>query len=200
MKNNDLFLQVKPELVPYFYQLLGQGFSIEATTGCSIKELLHTQLGIHEDYIDQRIQTIFMNFKVVDDIGTAVVLQDSTLALSGAMPGLVGAILRSGGYLAAMRSQISHTKSESTSEQTSATITLKLLNMVVKELGPNFLQKGVRINGDQFKEFIDRNWDEIQSGCLAVEWNDQPWEPDSIPEIDFKVDSINLRVIGENDK
>jgi hypothetical protein len=197
MENNNLFLRVKPELVPYFYQLLGQGFRIQATTGCSIKELLHAQLGIHEDYIDQRIQTIFMNSKVVDDMAAAVVIQGSTLALSGAMPGLVGAILRSGGYLAAMRSQISHTKSESTSEQTSSTITLKLLNMVVKELGPNFLQNGVGIRGSQFKEFVERNWDEIRSGCLAVEWNDQAYEPDSVPGIDFNADLINLRVSAD---
>ncbi len=103
-----LSLVVKDKMVPIFFQLLGHGFSLNVQTGCSVKELLCQQFGIPEDYLDERIKTIFLNAKVVDDVSSATVNEGCTLALSGAMPGLVGAILRSGGFYASMRSQISY--------------------------------------------------------------------------------------------
>ena len=138
-----LKLRVKFDLVPFFFQLLGHGFTINVQTGCSIKDLLCKQLSIQEDYLAERITTIFLNSKVVDDVNSTMVNEGATLALSGAMPGLVGAVLRSGSFYAAMRNQISHKESKSSSHKQSAKITLKLMNLVVKELGPVFLQQGV---------------------------------------------------------
>ena len=143
-----LSLIVESKLVPLFFQLLGHGFSLNVQTGCSVKELLCNQLGIHEDYLAQRIQTIFLNAKVVDDVNSAIVDRDATLALSGAMPGLVGAILRSGGFYAPMRSQISHQKNEPTLQLKNGKITLKLWNLVVKEIGPVFLESGIWVQGE----------------------------------------------------
>jgi len=133
-----LSMMVTSKVVPLFYQLLGHGFCVNVQTGSSVRELLCNQLGIDEDYLDQRIKSIFLNGKVVDDVDTAIVGKDATMALSGAMPGLVGAILRSGGFYAPMRSQISHEKNKSPSQHKQGTITLKLLNLVVRELGPTF--------------------------------------------------------------
>ena len=61
-----LSLHVNTKQVPLFFQLLGHGFCINVKTGCSVKELLCDQLGIKTDYLAQRIQTIFLNGKVVD--------------------------------------------------------------------------------------------------------------------------------------
>ena len=46
--------------------------------------------------------------KVVDDVNTALLQDGCTVALSAAMPGLVGATFRTGGLLAAFRSDITH--------------------------------------------------------------------------------------------
>ena len=140
-----LSLVVDVKLVPLFFQLLGHGFCVNVQTGGSVKDLLCGQLGIHEDYLAQRIKTIFLNSRVVDDVNTAIVDRDATLALSGAMPGLVGAILRSGGYYAPMRSQISHEKNTALTQLKDGQVTLKLWNLVVKELGPTFLERGIWI-------------------------------------------------------
>ena len=75
--NRHLCLQVNPKLIPLFFQLLGQGFSVDTHSGVSVKDLLCKQLGIHEDYQAQRIQTIFLNAKVVDDINTALIAEGS---------------------------------------------------------------------------------------------------------------------------
>jgi hypothetical protein len=192
-----LSLLVKAELVPIFFQLLGHGFKVNVQTGCSIKELLCNQLGIDEDYLSERIQTIFLNFKVVDDVNSAIVNEGSVLALSGAMPGLVGAILRSGGYYAAMRSQISHKKNPTSRPQGTAPITLKLLNLIVKELGPTFLQNGIILKGEQLQEFIESRLEDLKIKCLAVEFNDKPVEIDSFRKVDWKTKLVFLQVKSE---
>lgn len=194
---DQLSLFVKTELVPLFFQLLGHGFYVSVQTGCSVKELLCNQLGIHEDYLAQRIQTIFLNAKVVDDVNSAIVKKDSTLALSGAMPGLVGAILRSGGFYAPMRSQISHEKNQSSLPRRAAQITLKMLNLVVKDLGPIFLQRGIRLKVQTLQEFIERQATELKSGCISGELDGKPIAISNLQIIDWDTDLVLLQVNSE---
>jgi len=192
-----LSLIVKAELVPIFFQLLGQGFKVNSQIGCSVKELLCNQLGIHEDYLKERIQTIFLNAKVVDDFKSANVNEGSVLALSGAMPGLVGAILRSGGIYAGMRSQISHNTIEESSQKGAAQITLKLLNLVAKELGPTFLQNGIIIKAEVLQDFIERHLAELKARCIAAELGDKPVEADNLRKANWKTKLVFLQVTSE---
>ena len=192
-----LSLIVNAKLVPLFFQLLGHGFSVKVQTGTSVKELLCDQLGIHEDYLAQRIQTIFLNAKVVDDVNSAIVDKDATMALSGAMPGLVGAILRSGGFYAPMRSQISHEENSPASQVKKGKITLKLWNLVVKELGPTFLQQGIWIKGKEVRSFIERHREELKTGCVSAELKDQPAEVDNLFKTDWKANLVFLQVKSE---
>ena len=192
-----LTLIVNARVVPLFFQLLGHGFYLNVQTGCSVKELLCNQLGIHEDYLEQRIQSIFLNGKVVDDVTSAIVPEDAAMALSGAMPGLVGAILRSGGFYANMRRQISHGKDKQASQFKNGKITLKLWNLVVKELGPTFLQQGIWVEAKECKSFIERHSEELKTGCVAIELKGQPVEVDSLQKSDWKTKLVFLQVNSE---
>jgi len=104
---------------------------VNIQTGCSVKELICNQLGIAEDYLEKRIQTIFLNAKAVDDLDSTIVSDDSTLALSGAMPGLVGVTMRRGGFYASLRNQISHDKNLSVSHRGDGQIRIKLCKPVI---------------------------------------------------------------------
>jgi len=192
-----LSLVVKEEMVPIFFQLLGHGFSLNVQTGCSVKELLCRQLGIPEDYLDERIKTVFLNSRVVDDLSSAIVNEGSTLALSGAMPGLVGAILRSGGFYASMRSQISYDQNKPSSVPKAGKITLKLLNMVVKELGPAFLEQGIWFNGGGFQEFIKHHLKQLKAGGAATELNGKPVEIDNLLGLAWDDQTVFLQVRSE---
>ena len=192
-----LSLRVKDKLVPIFFQLLGHGFSLNVQTGCSVKELLCRQLGIPEDYLDERIKTIFLNATVVDDVNSATVNEGSTLALSGAMPGLVGAILRSGGFYASMRSQISYDPNKPSSLPRAGKITLKLLNLVVKELGPAFLEQGIWFNGEKLQEFINHHREELKAGGAANELDGEPVEINSLLGLDWGDKTVFLQVRSE---
>lgn len=192
-----LSLMVKDKMVPIFFQLLGHGFSMNVQTGCSVKELLCRQFGIPEDYLDERIKTIFLNAKVVDDVSSATVNEGCTLALSGAMPGLVGAILRTGGFYASMRSQISYDQNNLSSSPRAGKITLKLLNLIVKELGPAFLEKGIWFNGGKLQEFIKHHLAELKAGGAANELNGEPVEINSLLEPDWDDKTVFLKVRSE---
>ena len=192
-----LSLMVKDKMVPIFFQLLGHGFSMNVQSGCSVKELLCQQFGIPEDYLDERIKTIFLNAKVVDDVSSTTVNEGSTMALSGAMPGLVGAILRSGGFYASMRSQISYDQNKPSSLPRAGKITLKLLNLVVKELGPAFLEQGIWFDGKKLQEFIRHHQEELEAGGVTNELYGEPVEINNLLGLDWDNKTVFLQVSSE---
>jgi hypothetical protein len=162
-------LTVKPDRMSLFSSLLGQGFTLNIRTGISVRDLLCRQIGVSGDYLDQRIQTIFLDGKVVDNVDTAVIRKGSTLALSAAMPGLAGAVLRRGGAYAAMRSQISHKNNTTDVSDENGTVMLKLFNLVALELGSMFLKQGIWIDGKNLENFFQRVPDFFWDGCLTAE-------------------------------
>ena len=192
-----LSMVVKEETVPIFFQLLGHGVSMNVQIGGSVKDLLCRQFKIAEDYLDGRIKTIFLNAKVVDDLSSATVTDGSTLALSGAMPGLVGAILRSGGFYASMRSQISYDQNKPSSLLKAGKITLKLLNLVVKELGPAFLAQGIGFNGVKLQEFIGDHLEKLKAGGAVNELDGQPVEINDLLGLDWDNKAVFLQVRAE---
>ena len=188
------YLGLETRLRPFFFQLLEAGFKMIVPTDCSVKELLCRHLKIEEDYLENRIQTIILNGKAVDDVNIATVEEGSTLALSGAMPGLVGAILRREGVLAPMRRQISHSQTESAAKHDTGGVNLKLFNLVVRELGPAFLEQGVWIKGNRLQEFILHYADELMQGCKALELDGNTLKIDQLTQMDLSSKSIFLKV------
>jgi len=154
-----------------------EGVYLPVNTGGTLKEMICDQLGVAEEYFEERVQTIFLNFKAVDKPEKALVKDGAVIALSAAMPGLVGATMRKGGTYAALRSSISFSETDDDIEKHRGWITLKLLNMVARELGPLFFAKGVYVMDEKvvslFKsrvaEFKNELWEVILNG-KAVSW------------------------------
>lgn len=73
---------------------------------CTIRVFLEEVLGLPHAYVEERIQTLLLNGLAVDDPDTAVLESGARLALSAAMPGVLGATLRRGGHYAPMRRSI----------------------------------------------------------------------------------------------
>lgn len=200
-KNNvvtKIGLTVKPDRMSLFSSLLGQGFTLKSRTGISVRDLLCHQIGVSDDYLDQRIQTIFLDGKVVDDVDTAVIRQESSLALSAAMPGLAGAVLRRDGAYAAMRSQISHKNNTADGTAENGTVTLKLFNLVALELGPLFLKQGIWITGKNLENFFQRVPDFFWDGCRIVEIDGISQDIRKIPLMEWRQEQIFLKLKLEN--
>jgi hypothetical protein len=69
----------------------------------------------------------------------------STLTLSAAMPGLVGATLRRSSYYAAMRAEVSWHDLDPDGGQrgAAATLRVKLFNLIIPGVGPAILRRGI---------------------------------------------------------
>jgi hypothetical protein len=145
--------------LPAFRPLLQQGFGVSIETGASLEDLLCRQWGIDRDYVMGRISTLFLDGKPVDDLPASIVDDGATLALSGAMPGLIGATMRRGGVLAAFRSGISYTPRDPAGANRDGRITVKLFNLLIDELGPRFLTRGIWTTHSRLKPLFPEHPD-----------------------------------------
>lgn len=176
----SLTLHVAEALLPSFFRFLQSGFQFGALVGCSIRELLCEQLGLDEEYVSNRITTIFLDGKPVDDIDAAVVGDGSVLSLSAAMPGLVGAAMRRGGQYAFLRNAITQERTVVSSERRPGSVEMKLFNMVMEELGPTFLKKGIILKTAELVRFFNAQPDEFWGGCRGIALDGTILEPGHI--------------------
>ena len=95
MMEKNLSLTIPSRVLPLFFPLFQKGVLIKILSGSSIRDLIVNNLGISDDYLEERIQTIFLNGKAVDDLQATIVPDGAIMALSAAMPGL--AVPRSDG-------------------------------------------------------------------------------------------------------
>ena len=164
-------ITVAKGFIRWFSSFFIEGVSLPVNTGGTLKEVICDQLGVAEGYFEERIQTIFLNFKAVDKPEKALVKDGAIIALSAAMPGLVGATMRKGGTYAVLRSSISFSETDGMVEQHRGWITLKLLNMVARELGPLFLAKGVYVADEKVVSFLKARGDEFENQRCEVSIN-----------------------------
>ena len=195
---SSLFLTFNSDRISIFYQLLEKGFIIKGKVGCSVKEFLCNRMVIGQEYLDKRIQTIFLNGKPVDDVNSAMVKDGSSISLSAAMPGLAGATMRRGGALAAMRSGISCVPGETSSDPYEGKVTVKFFNLISKELGPEFLNRGIIIDGMTFSGLIGSNRKIIEAGLISAETDGIKTETEKLFDIKWEDKTeLLLKVTGE---
>jgi len=190
-------LEIEARLISSFLKLIEQGFKLKVKTGLTIRELLCGQFGVSGEYFDNRIQTIFLNGKAVDNVDAAGIEDNSRIALSAAMPGLVGATFRKGGRYAPLRGTISYSKEKKSIVRGEGKITLKLFNMIAKELGPVFLRKGVIIDGNAFQNFVSDNLEDLKAACSSIHLNNAKISVTRLKELKWADREVFLQVISE---
>jgi len=158
---------------------------VNAQVGSTIKSLLCQQFGLSPEYLENRIQTIFLDGKPVDNVDSATVKQGSTVALSAALPGLAGATLRRGGYYAPMRSQISHREEAAPEPHHEGMIFLKLFNLLLKELGPSFLKRGIWVKGKDLSDLFKRQPDDFWAECKRAKLDGEKIDLKTLKEINW---------------
>jgi hypothetical protein len=198
-KPQHLNLAVKANLIARFLKLLERGFKLQVKTGLSIRELLCHHLGISDDYVENRIQTIFLNGMPVDNVDTAWVDDGARIALSAAMPGLVGATFRKDGPYASLRGTISYSKGKKTPIRGEAVINLKFFNMIAKELGPVFLQKGITVEGNTFQNFVLRNAADLKAACTLIYLNAEKLDIVKLVEMNWVDREVFLQVTSDEE-
>ena len=178
-ERHSLRLVLPLEQLSAFSLLLQQGVWLRAQFGCNVASLLTEQFGIAENYIVERITTLFLDCKPIDDLETAYVNDGSTLALSSAMPGLVGTTMRRGSHLAAMRGAISCQEQKHV-ERGMGRIRIKLFNLVMTELGATFLAQGICLPNAELDNFLSAKDDSFWQSIGAAIFDDLQIVPDSL--------------------
>ena len=190
----ELSIAVSADYLPKLIELLTPSFSVRSRIGIDLKTFVCSQLDVPGDYFEERIQTIFLDSKPVDDVNKACVHDGSVLALSAAMPGLVGATFRKGGQYGWMRQCISHEGDDGQDLSADGWVTVKLFNMVLKELGPRFLERGIWIDGTRTQDFIKSQprafWQHIQ----ILPLDGSPMSPDDFLARELADTSVFLKV------
>ena len=137
-----------------FASLMQRGVFIRLARRATLWSLLCQDLELEAGFVEQRISTIFLNGRPVDTL-EAKLRQGDILALSAAMPGLVGATMRRGGLVATLRSNISHREEGGREEGgREGIILVKLFNTLIPVLGPLLLKRGVLVERDALNDYF----------------------------------------------
>jgi hypothetical protein len=182
MSNPTLSLIAEPKLFEQFLQLLQKGVKVRARIGSTVLSFLCDDLGTSPEYVDKRIQTLFLNGKAIDNPDTALLTENSTLALSAAMPGVLGATLRKGGRYARMRSEISYQEQSQRITVHEGIVLLKLFNLLPAEVGPAVLARGIWLKGEELNQFLKQLPDDFLGMCSEAKADGQ---------------AVNLKDFGE---
>jgi hypothetical protein len=173
MSKSTISLVAEPKLFERFLHLLQKGVKVTGRIGSSVLSFLCDDLGLSPEYVDKRIQTLFLNGKAIDNPDTSFLKEDSTLALSAAMPGLLGATLRKGSYYARMRNEISHQEQSQRITVHEGIVLLKLFNLLPAEIGLAVLARGIWLKGEELNQFLKGLPDDVLGMCSEAKADGQ---------------------------
>lgn len=188
-----LSLTLDKKILSPFMNLLQKGFLVAIPTGSTIKHMLCDYYDVDENYLENRIQTIFLDGKPVDDVDKTMVKNGSNVALSAAMPGLVGSTFRRGGVLASFRSGITYKQEEPASNTPEdVLVSIKLFNLLVNELGFQFLRNGIIIKREDFRQLLDDGSHKLKSSTRSVELDGKEIPFEQLYTVGWSQESGNL--------
>lgn len=167
----EIIFEASAPLMHRFLLLLQNGFMVRGHTGISVRKFLYEELSLTPEYVNEKIQTVFLDGRPVDDLDGAIIKNESRLSLSSAMPGLVGITLKRGSILASFRKAITHREESGTRKPDNGLIYLKLFNLVMKEIGFHFLERGIYVQPTFLLDVIRNHNEEFIQDCKGITYN-----------------------------
>lgn len=144
--------------VPGLAMIFQEGVRVQAPAGSSLHDFLIKDMGLDNDYVRERIATVFLDGRPMDNLEKAHLTAGSTIALSGALPGLAGAILRRGTPLASLRSRSLEEELPPVPDSLSTIfVKVRLFNVLIEELGPIFMSRGIVVETGRLRSFMERS-------------------------------------------
>jgi hypothetical protein len=193
-----LSLYLHQRNLPRFFPILQQGYQVKVLRGASIRTILCRDLGLGSEHLEGRIRTVFLNGKPVDDVDTALVSAGDTLALSAATPNMGWVPFHwKGDCSASLPAGCNQLGEEQVTPKSECLVRLKLFNLLLEELGPFFLEKGILIKGAVLEEFLHHQPEDFWSGCLAVSLDGQEMDLQTLATMAWpkEEDPVCLRVV-----
>jgi O-acetylhomoserine/O-acetylserine sulfhydrylase-like pyridoxal-dependent enzyme len=187
-------ISIDHNMIAAFFYFLERGVKKEIAVGCDIKTMLSDQFNMSTDYIDNRIKTMFLEGRPVDDVNATIINNGATLALSAAMPGLAGATFRRSENIKASTKTIELKKKVKNHNLQKGIITIKLFNLILREFGPSFLESGVLVSKQELTEFLLRQENKIENACKFVKINKNNATIEALKHISVEDESELLKI------
>jgi len=127
------------------FVVLQKGVLIEAPDTTTVSGFISSVFNISFPVLKNDMKTIMLNNKVVDIPEEVLLSAGDTLVLSGALPGLVGAMLRSDSPLKVMRAGITLEAGENKIVEGKSFIKVKLFNTVLQKYQSVLVRHGFYI-------------------------------------------------------
>ena len=181
--DSTICLKVQPSDLALFYPLLQTGVVVRCRVGISLADFLTETLELPGSYVESRISTIFLNGSPVDDIESALISDGAAVALSSAMPGLVGATMRRKGFYSALRGTITHVSGDREIVTGTGSVRLKLFNLVMTDIGPAVLKRGFLLETAELGEFLSDLREDFFMRVPAARLNDSSVEPRALKKL-----------------
>jgi hypothetical protein len=194
----DVRIEAGEALTPYFRPVFQSGFFFRCQVGQTIADFLFRQLLLDKDFVEERISTVFLDGECVDDISLATMQDCSVVAFSSALPGLVGATLRRDGFYACLRESITYHKEDMSVEARQGTITIKLFNLLMDELGPAFLKKGIILDRSTAISFFQARTEGFWKAIKTLYLRDLPINPKKLTEENTYDNCDHLMICVDN--
>lgn len=193
-----LELYLSTPCLPVCSLLLQQGVLLPLAASTGLCSFLQDRLELAPDFVAQRLATVFLNSRPVDDLEQAILRPGDTLALSAAMPGLVGATLRRRGLIAAFRSTISHRPGDpSPAASGRSFLRLKLFNLILEAVGPALLAQGVFLPAAAWTTFLGLQGPALREHCRQARLNGRELPgTGEFPRSWGEIDLIRLQITG----
>ncbi len=163
-----LEIRLPPAAIDEFSELLQAGVRVRVREAGSVAAFLTGDLGLDRTFIEERIGTVILDGRPVDDIDGTVLGDGCVLSLSAAMPGLVGSSLRRCGLLGPLRSTITSGHRSEVRGASGIVITLKLFNLLTAALGPGVLERGIVLTGEEMLRFIRDGSHAFMESCSGI--------------------------------
>jgi len=168
MKHDTLFIKCPLDLTSQFMPELQKEFYIISAEGRTIYSFLTEDCGLSDEYISAKVKTIFIDGGPVDDIFNTKIKTGGVCALSGAMPGIVGAMMRIGSPYAAMRESITIKPDETAESEKEIIFGLKIFNAILSDMGLEFLRRGILLEKKRIFELFAKYGRKIFSSSSAI--------------------------------
>ena len=192
----QLTLLIPTHAIERFTTLLQAGVIVEMDHPTSIGEFLLTLPGFSQQYIAERVETIFLDGLPVDDLSRIITGSHPVLAISAAMPGLAGAIFRKNSFHATLRTTDGESRENDLQEEGTVSVLLKLFNIVARERGGALLSNGCLISVDTLLKFI-RYRPQLFSEVLHCSYDDKVSKISELQDRLQLTDIIFLRVFPD---
>lgn len=124
------------------FSLLQQGVLVALPEKSSVSALACRILNIDLPAFRREVQTVLLNHGVVDNPDSTILDNGDLLVLSGAMPGLVGAMLRSDSPIKALRERITDAGVQKDRFLPESMIVIKFFNTILKNHRDDILKYG----------------------------------------------------------